>query len=744
MRALRQTGSRWALGGLSAGLLVVYFVLDGLAADVLWDVVVGAQLLVAAAFVRGFTRHRRAWASIVAAQVCFLAGDVGFTVLEFGLQRELFPSFADALYLAGYPLLTLGLLPLVRTRLGRRDVGALIDAAIVTLASSALLWVFVMDPAVGDSDAGLLARIVAVAYPAGDVLALAALALLLSRRRELSAPLVLTAGSITALLAADVVFALLAVDGEGYSLGAPVDALWWLAYTLVTLAVMQPGCEDVGDVTPDEVRLTPVRLVALALAASAAPVIVIARLGRQAPSQVVVLLGVTVLLFLLVIARLWLIAGDLDDSRVRLSHEATHDSLTGLANRARFGRELDDAIGRDDRSLAVLCLDLDDFKTVNDQLGHPVGDRLLQVVSDRLREITRSGDVVARLGGDEFAILLRSTDAVGATATADRLIDSIRRPADVGLDAPVRPNASIGIVIGDAASTTEALMRDGDIAMYRAKRGGKGRWSLFDVELGGQVVDWLGLHSDLHDALAADQLFVEYQPVVRLPDRAVVGAEALLRWRHPVRGLVGPDEFVPVAEESGLIVPIGAWVLERACLAARRWDPRDDGAHVSVNISPVQIVHPGLLDDVRRALDVSGLDPARLVLEITETSDLADEAPVTEVLAELRALGVRIAIDDLGAGYASLRYLRASVVDTVKLDRSFLRRGSAERELLRGLVGLSSSLDMTTVVEGVETVEHERIAVECGARCAQGWLYGRPGSADALAALLRPAVLLDR
>lgn len=711
----------------------VYFALDGLVADVLWNVAVLAQLALAAVIVSGFGRRRLAWSAIIAGQACFLAGDIGFTVLEFGLDEELFPSFADWLYLAGYPLIAVGLIPIVRTRNARRDAGGLIDAAIVTVAAAAILWVFIMDPTVNDSETGLLARMVAVAYTVGDVLALAMLALLLARRRANPWPLALTAASVATLFVADTAYALMALQSDGYSLGNPVDALWWISYTLIVLAVMHPDCEHLGDgVDNDPPRLSRRRVGALAAAAVSAPVVLIAQGDAVSPSQVTVLLGSTVLLFVLVIARLQLIASDLDESRIRLAHDATHDSLTGLANRALFGNELREAIDDTDGTIAVLCLDIDDFKSVNDELGHPIGDRLLQIVSGRLADALRSDDLVARLGGDEFAVLLRSSDAAGASSLADRVIRAIRRPADVGAGVDVLPNVSIGIAVGDATSTPDDLLRDADIALYRAKGAGKARWAMYEQQLGETVTNWLGLRTELFGALAAGQLAVEYQPVVRLPDRTIVGAEALLRWVHPDRGVVPPDTFIPIAEDSGLIGEIGAWVLEQACAAAQRWDPSPDGMHVSVNVSPLQVVDVALVADVRRALERSGLAPSRLVLEITETSEFSDETVAAEVLAGVRSLGVRIAIDDLGAGFAALRYLRTMSIDVVKIDRSFVGRIDGNSGLLRGLVGLASSLGLQTVVEGIETARQERLVAECGAGFAQGFLYARPMSSEHL------------
>lgn len=740
MDQVRGIGRRWLVLAASATLLAAYVVVGGLAGEIIWDTAVFGQLAIAALVAARFRRHRSAWLLIIAGQACFLAGDIGFTVLEYGLEREVFPSVADVLYLAGYPLMAIGLVPIIRTRRGRRDVGGAIDASIVTVAATAILWVFIMDPTAGDSSGSLLARIVAVAYTAGDVLVLGMLALLLTRGSGNRWPLRLTAASIATLFVADVIYALMALQ-ESYTLGGPIDSLWWVSYTLLTLAVLHPSCDELGaDHHVNETRLTPRRLGALAVAALAAPTVLIVRIDSVSTSQATVLLVSTLVLFLLVIVRLQLIAGDLDESRVRLSHEATHDALTGLANRTLLASEVRSALdelqpGSGDQ-IALLCLDLDDFKPINDLLGHPIGDELLRVIASRLLTTVRDGDVVARLGGDEFAILLRGAHALNAVSVAQRAIEAVARSAEIGGPVEVYPSASIGIVFGDPEAVPDDLVRDSDIAMYSAKRRGKGQWAIFEDGIAKHVMDWLELRAELGAAMAGDQFFVEYQPVVRLDDLEVVGAEALVRWNHPERGIVPPDRFIAVAEDSGLIAPIGAWVLERACLDAQQWSPDVTGPDVSVNVSPKQIIEADLVEHVRRALKVSGLAPTRLVVEITESADISDDAAATAVMGRLREMGVRIALDDLGAGFASLRYLRAFPIDIVKLDRSFMTGLDHDHGLLSGLIGLARSLDLDTVVEGIEHERHERIARDLGAEYGQGYRYARPLSSSSFLELV--------
>jgi diguanylate cyclase (GGDEF)-like protein/PAS domain S-box-containing protein len=437
-------------------------------------------------------------------------------------------------------------------------------------------------------------------------------------------------------------------------------------------------------------------------------------------------------------------------AELELAHQAFYDDLTGLANRALFLEHTEQALRRAGRSGSppiVLCLDLDGFKDVNDSVGHLAGDELLRVVAGRLRGVVRSADTVARLGGDEFAVLVDDTTAglPEAAELAQRLLEVIAEPVDLGGHA-VTVAASIGIVVGDPGATPLGLFRDADIAMYRAKAAGRAQWVVFDLDMRTAALERIELERELAGALTAGQLRLTYQPVVDLQTEQVVGFEALLRWQHPTLGAVGPDRFVPVAEGSGEIVPIGRWVLAEATRTAARWQR----AHptrpltMAVNVSARQLVGGMLLQHVAEALSESGIVPSSLVLEVTETALVTDAAAVAERLAELRALGVRLALDDFGTGYSSLSYLRQFDVDVLKIDRSFvsLLDGSPDdAAIVHGLVQLGRTLRLEVVAEGVETTgQRDRLRAE---RCdlAQGYLFAGPLEvADAELLLLGTAV----
>jgi diguanylate cyclase (GGDEF)-like protein/PAS domain S-box-containing protein len=406
---------------------------------------------------------------------------------------------------------------------------------------------------------------------------------------------------------------------------------------------------------------------------------------------------------------------------------AYSDALTGMPNRARF-RERLDAAAADVASAWLLLLDLDGFKSVNDSLGHGAGDRLLVDVAARLREACREDDLPARLGGDEFVVLVRG-DREAAEALARRLVRRLSRPfrlaerevvlgCSVGL-APVPP--------GDAS----AALRDADIAMYAAKAAGKGRYEVFESFLAEAALRRAELAEDLRSAVSRSQLELRYHPLVLTRSGGVVGVEALLRWHHPERGELAPADFIPVAEETGSIVALGEWVLHEACRQLKRWQqlPRTERLTVSVNVSPVQLRHPALVGQVRSALTTSGIAPDRLVLEITEDVLLDDLDAAVAVLERIRALGVRLALDDFGAGYSSLRYLRRLPVDVVKLDRALLAdvdHDDDARSLLAAVLGLVYSLGRLAVVEGVETLPQLQAVQALGDVCVQGWLFAPP------------------
>jgi len=434
----------------------------------------------------------------------------------------------------------------------------------------------------------------------------------------------------------------------------------------------------------------------------------------------------------------------------QLQHNAFHDALTGLANRALFADRLGHALARTDRgssSLAVLLVDLDDFKSVNDSAGHAAGDRLLQAVGDRLRTQLRPGDTIARLGGDEFAVLLEDADGATATVAAARVQDALAGLATE--DGGTGVAASIGIAVGAAGQHDAAeLLRSADVAMYAAKQAGKGRSAVFEPDMDAAVIGQLQLKAELTRALADSELVVHYQPVVQLATGALSGVEALVRWEHPERGLVPPAEFVPLAEQSGLVVPLGRYVLTEACRQMRSWHDRHPGARhltVSVNLSARELEEPGLVESVRSALRVTGLDPARLVLEITETLLLVDLPRTVAVLTELRALGLRLAIDDFGTGYSSLAYLEQLPVQVLKIDKSFVDRiaetspdadGRPTSVMVAAISQLGHTLDLQMVAEGVEHPEQAHALRALGCQFGQGYVFARPLPAAELGGLL--------
>jgi diguanylate cyclase (GGDEF)-like protein len=427
-----------------------------------------------------------------------------------------------------------------------------------------------------------------------------------------------------------------------------------------------------------------------------------------------------------------------------LSHQALHDALTGLPNRALVLDRAEQMLARTAREpgtvSGALFVDIDSFKHVNDNLGHAAGDNLLRVVAQRLREVVRGQDTVGRLGGDEFVVLVESTaNENTADALADRLIEALREPIELEAGrAPFSLTASIGVAAGQY-STPDALLRDADLALYAAKAAGKDRYSLFDASMYADAEGRAALEADLAAAVHENQFYLLYQPIFELADERITGVEALIRWRHPVRGIVAPDEFIPLAEESGLIVPIGRWVLEQACLQGAAWAAAGREIGISVNVSAEQLGRDGFADDVKRALEASSLDPGALMLEITETTLMRDVAAASRHLQEIKALGVCVAIDDFGTGYASLSQLQRMPVDILKIDRAFIAAlddGGQSSDLLEAILGVGRSLSLKVVAEGIEGGEQLSTLRTMGCEMAQGFYLGGPGPAEVVEGLL--------
>ncbi|MEV5311103.1 MULTISPECIES: bifunctional diguanylate cyclase/phosphodiesterase [unclassified Streptomyces] len=431
---------------------------------------------------------------------------------------------------------------------------------------------------------------------------------------------------------------------------------------------------------------------------------------------------------------------------LRLRYEATHDALTGLPNRTLFFERLEKALNAGPGQRFGLCyLDLDGFKTINDSLGHAAGDRLLVEVADRLQACTAApGEMVARLGGDEFVALTTGPDTEREVdELAARIMNALVAPVSVdGRELTVR--GSIGIVEGPAGERSAAeVLRSADITMYRAKSAGGNRSELADAEADARAITRHGLTTALPTALERGEFFIEYQPLVHLGDGSVRGAEALVRWLHPQHGVLGPDRFIPLAEHTGLIVPLGRWVLEQSVRQAKEWRERYAATstaplRINVNLSPCQLTHPGLVQDTVDILEAAGVAPDALCLEVTESALIGADDDLLKPLRRLAEMGVDIALDDFGTGYSNLANLRRLPVSILKLDRSFTQgmqqfpADPVDLKIVEGIVSLAHSLDLTVTVEGVETgAQADQLRI-LGCDTAQGWYYARPGPPERL------------
>ncbi len=433
-------------------------------------------------------------------------------------------------------------------------------------------------------------------------------------------------------------------------------------------------------------------------------------------------------------------------SHERIAHLARFDPLTGLANRALFRESLDDALARAARtrkSCALLFIDLDRFKAVNDTMGHNMGDKVLRVVSDRLREAVGGGATIARLGGDEFAVMLPDASAKRAEAVAKAVVTSLARSFDIDGSA-VGIGASVGYALGpDDGASVDRLLKSADLALYEVKSNGRGAACRYVPEIRDRAEERRSLEVDLGQALERGQLSLAFQPVVEASDERIVGFEALLRWNHPERGNIPPDKFIPIAEDTGQIIPIGHWVIQTACEWAARWPAH---IRIAVNLSPAQIDDPDLLAVVSRAMAENGIDPGRLELEITESLFLNEKPSTIEKLAALKALGVRFALDDFGTGYSSLGYLHKAAFSRIKIDRSFVSRATQANgeasAIILAIVSLAHSLDMQTTAEGTETRAEFELIRDLGCEQVQGYLFGRPMPPEAATALVTEKIAM--
>ncbi|MEV6926317.1 EAL domain-containing protein [Dactylosporangium sp. NPDC051485] len=850
---------------VGVALSVVYYLTpDSPLRTLLWIAIAASSVV---AVLLGVAAHRPArplpWLLVATGLACYAAGDGVFYWPQLAEGRPApGPGLADVLYLALYPCLALALVIVVRRQNPGGDRAALIDGTIVTVGAALLTWVFLIEPYLSRPGISVAERIIAVAYPFGDVLVLAVVARLGGGRSARGAPLRILFAGLACLLAADAVFTWQSLRGTFHAGGWP-DLGWIGSYLGIGGAALHPGMRLVDErLPPAGPRLSSGRAaVLLAVAALLIPVVITVK--SAASAELAVFLTASCVLFVLVLVRLADVvevlrevqrqraeghfqrlteqvtdllsicrrdgvvqyvtpsvasllgvppaavlgkpltdlvhpddrdrAAVLLDTRSegglvgpveyrlrradgeyvitetvgravddgdesgylfttrditerkaleeQLTHRAFHDELTGLANRALLADRIHHALqrrGTPYRHVALLIVDLDDFKIVNDSLGRAAGDALLRTTADRLRSCLRSADTAARLGGDEFAMLLEQLDdAAEAARVAERVLATVRRPLTVE-GREIQPRASVGIALPDPDRLPDAdeLLRNADVAMHMAKRQGRNRYAYFDTSMHAGLVEKLDLAEDLRGAIERHELLVHYQPFVDLCDGAIVGAEALVRWPHPAKGLIPPDRFIALAEETGLILPLGYEVLGAACRAAAGWpgQPR-----ISVNLSPRQVQDPAVTLYVQQTLRHSGLPPHRLTLEITESLLSEDAEVAANRLAELKALGVRLAVDDFGTGYSSLSRLHAFPIDILKIPKPFVdgvARGPEHSALARAILDLAQALGLQVVAEGIEDAAQARELRRLGCPIGQGFHFSRPVPEPGFAALL--------
>jgi diguanylate cyclase (GGDEF)-like protein len=668
------------------------------------------------------------WYWFAAGQIVWVIGDVVWEYHAYVLHVEPYPSPADVFYLGAYPLLILGLLPLVRGGRGR-DLAGLIDAAVVGTGLGLVLWIFVLQPIASDDSVDWVERVISTAYPTADVVLLALLARLYTSSRRSTPSIRLLALATLLLLVADIGYSVVTLYSDGSARG--LDALWLMSYVTWAAAALHPAMRISGT---DAAGTRPAgigsgRLMLLAASSLIAPAMLfLPGVGGDDTDRTAVAFGAMVL-FLLVVLRMSGFVQQVQRQAGQLEELAMHDDLTGLANRRRFEQKLRQALG--DGPVLVTLLDLDSFKKVNDDLGHALGDRLIVELAERLRATVCARSTVARMGGDEFAVLVPGTGPDQADHLVDQLAGVLREPVRVG-GHQLLVTASFGVTDGAGTDDPFEVLRRADIAMYAAKECGEQR-RRYTSELDEQASAQASLGAELRTALDTGQFRLVYQPIVALPEGRVVAVEALVRWAHPERGLVNPADFIGVAEQNGLIVELGRWILRTACDQAARWRAEHGDTapeKISVNVSARQLARPGFAEEVAAALADSGLPASGLAVEVTETA-VFEGGQALETLHELRRLGVRIALDDFGTGHSSLGLLQTVPVDILKVDKSFvdnITMAGRHAVIATALIQVSDGLGLTAVAEGVETKEQADELYRLGYRLVQGFHFGRPSA----------------
>ena len=713
-------------GGLATGAHAL-LPKDGLWSNVVYNVIGLLSCLVIPLAVRLHRAARPAmWYWFAAGQTTWVLGDLAWEYYKYVLHEEPYPSGADYFYLSAYPMLVVGLMMLTRGRRGNDLVG-LIDPAIVATGLGLVFWVFVMHPIAADSTASSLERFIGVAYPAGDALLLAMLARFFTSTGQRTASGRLLGLAALLLLAADVSYSLLSLYSDDD--GSLLDAGWLLSYVGWAAAALHPSMRWTATTTlrPSSARVGRSRLILLAVCSLLAPALLfVPGIGGNALDRLAIAVG-AVVLFVLVVLRMSGFVSQVQHQADQLKDLAMADDLTGLANRRRLELGLTEGLAAG--TMQVALLDLDDFKQVNDALGHAVGDRLLVAVAERLLQAAGPDALVARMGGDEFAVLLAGATAEAADATVRRLAGSLREPVHAG-GHDLLVGVSIGVADGTGTADPVEVLRRADVAMYAAKNSGDTH-RRHTVDLDDTADEQARLGAELRTALDTGQFRMVYQPIVELPHGRLRAVEALVRWDHPERGIITPDRFIPAAEHNGLIIELGEWILRTACAQAVEWQA-DWGAQaperISVNVSARQLAQPGFAAVVAQALRETGLPVGRLTVEVTETAVFGGGQAV-QALNELHALGVRIALDDFGTGHSSLGLLQTVPVDVLKVDKSFvdnITMAGRHAVIATALIRVSEGLGLTAVAEGVETAEQAAELYRLGYQLAQGYHFGKP------------------
>ena len=727
-----------------------------------------------------------AWGLIGLATLTYTLGDISWAILELGLQQQPFPSIADTFYLAYYPLLLAGvfLLPEKPATSGEQ-IKKVLDAGIVMVAAILGFWNFLIGPMVSSNlTSPLLEQAILLAYPVGDIVLLWALLRIVYKRSdgqgEDEAPSLLLAASLTMTIIADCIFSYQSLL-DTYVSGGVLDIAWRAATLLAGLA----GISQITAIRSwKSTGNFPHRLEFLAKGSKVvAPYLsyvwLIGAYLLLIRSQVIPMpmpflalaLGVGGIIFLVLLrqiitlfennrlnsqlqhtmGRLQSQASELEEANQELQNEiierkiveqqlaydAVHDAMTGLPNRVLFLDRLGQAIEYSKRkpeyTFAVLFVDIDQFKVINDSLGHLAGDQLLVSIGKKMRESLRSSDTIARFGGDEFAILLEITGEENSVSVVGQKLQEILKIPFKLNGHELHVTASIGIVSSIAGyDYPEEALRDADIAMYQAKTSGKAHFEVFDIKMRSQVFSRLELEQELRIALENHEFQLYYQPILAMESNQVASLEALIRWRHPKRGLLLPGEFLSIAEESGLILPIGKWVLNEACAQLKEWHekfPNVKNVSVNVNVSNLQFSQPNFVEEVVEALQTNRLNPESLKLEITESVLISNYAAANEVFIKLRDLGIQLEIDDFGSGYSALGYLQHFPISAVKIDKSFIEEmgdGRRGTELIRAIISMTRELGMEAIAEGIET--DEQLSGLKGLLCSfgQGFLLSKP------------------